>query len=111
MVVEIRYNEDDVWQKIIKHKYLKSNSILDVSHKQSDSAIWADLLKVKDIYLQGRKKVVRDGKTTFFWKDTWLYEKPLCILYPVLFKFCQQQNILVTDRLTYDILMHYSNSS
>jgi len=58
-------NEEDVWQKIIKHKYLKSDSILDVSHKQSDSAIWADLLKVKDIYLQGRKKVVRDGKTTF----------------------------------------------
>ena len=58
-------NKEDVWQKIIKHKYLKSDSILDVSHKQSDSAIWAVLLKVKDIYLQGRKKVVRDGKTNF----------------------------------------------
>jgi hypothetical protein len=88
-------NEEDVWQKNIKHKYLKSESILDVSHKQSDSAIWADLLKVKNIYLQGRKKLVRNGKTTFFWKDNWLYEKPLCIVYPVLFKFCQQQNILV----------------
>jgi hypothetical protein len=49
------YNEEGIWQKIIKFKYLKNKSILDVSHKQSDSAIWADLLKVKNIYLQGRK--------------------------------------------------------
>lgn len=87
--------ETGPWQKIVKHKYLQKNSILDVSHKQSDSAIWADLLKVKNVYLQGRKVMVHNGKNTLFWKDAWLYDKPLCVLFPDLFKFCEQQNILV----------------
>lgn len=47
--------EDGLWQKIVKFKYIKNGSICDVSHKQFDSAIWADLLKVKNVYLQGRK--------------------------------------------------------
>jgi hypothetical protein len=50
--------EDGLWQKIVKFKYLKNGSLLDVTHKQSDSAIRADLLKVKNLYPQGRKKVV-----------------------------------------------------
>ena len=58
--------EEGLWQRIVKSKYLKNGSLLDVSHKQSDSAIWTDLLKVKDVYLQGRKRAVRNGKNTFF---------------------------------------------
>lgn len=38
-------------------------------------------------------------KKTFFQKDTWLYEKPLCVLFLDLFKFCEQQNILVNQVL------------
>jgi hypothetical protein len=83
--------ETRLWQNIVKYKYLKNDSILDVSHKQSDSAIWADMLKVKNVYLQGRIVVKHNGKSTLFWKDTWLYEKPLCVLFPDLFKFYQQQ--------------------
>ena len=37
--------------------------------------------------------LVRNGMNTLFWKDIWLYEKPLCMLFPDLFKFCEQQNI------------------
>lgn len=58
--------ENGMWQRIVKFKYFKNNLIWDVSHKQSDSAIWADLLKVKNIYLKGRKMLVRNGKNTFF---------------------------------------------
>ena len=85
--------EKVLWQEIVKFKYLRNNSIHSVKHKQSDSAVWSDLLKVKDIYLQGRKVMVKNGKYTFFWKDSWLYDKPLCILYPDLFKFCEQPNV------------------
>ena len=66
-----------------------------MKHRQSDSAIWADLLKVEDIYLQGRKILVKNGKNTLFWKDSWLYEKPLCVLYSDLFKICEQPNVTV----------------
>jgi len=41
--------------------------------------------------------LVRNGKNTLSWKDVWLYEKPPCVLLPDLFKFCEQQNILVNQ--------------
>jgi hypothetical protein len=47
------------------------------------------------MYLQGRKIVVHNGQNTLFWKDIWLYDKPLYVLFPDLFKFCKQQNVIV----------------
>jgi len=62
-----------------------------VKHRQTDSAIWADLLKIRDIYLQGRKVIIGNGKKTLFWKDKWLYEKSLEVLFPDLFAMCLNQ--------------------
>jgi len=60
---------------------------------QTDSAMWSDLLKVRDIYLQGRQLKVKDGRSTLFWRDTWIYDKPLSSLFPDLFKICEQPDI------------------
>lgn len=57
-------NENDLWQRIIKFKYLKEESMCTVKHKQNDSPMWTDLLKIKYIYLQGRKMVIKNGKKT-----------------------------------------------
>jgi hypothetical protein len=46
--------EDGLWQDIIKHKYLRSNTIHTLTHKLNDSPVWYDLLKVKEFYLLGR---------------------------------------------------------
>jgi hypothetical protein len=48
--------------------------------------MWADLLKVRNLYLQGRKFVIGNGKNILFWKDSWLYDQPIAMLYPNLFK-------------------------
>jgi hypothetical protein len=48
-----------------------------VKHRQADSAIWSDLLQVRDVYLQGWKIIVENGRKTLFWRDKWLYEKSL----------------------------------
>jgi hypothetical protein len=69
--------EDGLWQQIVRFKYLNTESICTVSHRQSDSPIWSDLLKIKNVYLQGRKIETRNGKNTLFWLDSWLYDKPL----------------------------------
>lgn len=53
--------EDGIWQQIIRFKYLKNDSICNVKHRQSDLAIWVELLKVKDAYLQGRRMIINDG--------------------------------------------------
>jgi len=39
--------EDGLWQQIIKFKYIKNASICTVKHRQNDSAIWTDLLKIR----------------------------------------------------------------
>jgi hypothetical protein len=69
--------ESGIWQEIIKYKYLKHDSVCTVKHRQADSAIWSDLLKVRDVYLQGWKIIVENGQKTLFWRDKWLYEKSL----------------------------------
>jgi hypothetical protein len=66
-----------------------------VKYKQNDSPVWVDLIKIKNIYLQGRKKIVKNGKSTLVWKDTWLYSEPLSTTSPDLFKLCEQKDILV----------------
>jgi len=87
--------ESGIWQELIRYKYLKHDSVCTVKHRQSDSAIWSDLLKVSDVYLQGRKMIIGNGQKTLFWKDKWLYEKSLELLFPDLFAMCLHQNITV----------------
>jgi len=60
--------KNGVWKQIINFKYLKNDSICIVKHKQTDSAIWFDLLKVRDIYLQGRNVEVGNGQKPYFGK-------------------------------------------
>ena len=77
-------NDDGLWQKLIKGKYLYQEVVGTVTHRLDDSPIWNDLLKVRHIYLKGRKIKVKNGKGTSFRVDAWLEKKPLCILHPVL---------------------------
>jgi hypothetical protein len=84
-----------LWQDIINFKYLKNGSVCTVSHRQNDSPIWSDLLKVKGVYLQGRKMSVKNGMKTLLWKDAWLYDEPLCKLFPDLFKIGLLPDILI----------------
>ena len=77
--------EEGLWQDIVKAKYLHNKSIHSVTHKATDSPIWYDLLKVKEVYLQGRGISIRNGKRTRFWSDPWLYDKPISYIAPTLF--------------------------
>lgn len=59
--------------------------------------MWYDLLKIKKVYLQGRKLKVGNGSNTSLWKDSWLTEEPLMDLFPELFKLCDTPDISVRD--------------
>lgn len=87
--------ESGLWQTIVYHKYLRKDSISSVKHKQTDSPIWTDHLKVKNIYMQGRKKCVQNGKSTLMWRDSWLHDEPLLLRYPDLFKLCEQKEVSI----------------
>lgn len=89
--------EDGLWQQLVKAKYLCGKSIHTVTHKANDSPIWYDLLKVKDLYLQGRGINIQNGRDTRFWYDAWLYDKPLYAIVPVLFLLCEQKEVMVAE--------------
>lgn len=64
--------------------------------------VWKDLLQVKQIYMRGRSINTKNGNWTLFWKDTWISQRPLCVLYPVLFDLCEEKNITVYQFLVKD---------
>jgi hypothetical protein len=54
--------ENGLWQDIIQAKYMYNKTVFTVSHKASDSPMWSDLLKVRDLYLHGRRIKINNGK-------------------------------------------------
>jgi len=60
--------ETGIWQDIINAKYIKGKPIPLITHNQNNCPVWADLLKVRSLYLQGRKVKIRNGKNNQFWK-------------------------------------------
>jgi hypothetical protein len=94
-------NEKGIWQDIIKAKYLQ-HGVSSMSNRLSDSLVWRDLLKIKHIYMRGRKITTRNGRQTLFWKDAWLYDKPICVIAPVLYEWCSDKNLTVNHFLSRD---------
>lgn len=88
-------NEDGLWQTIVKFKYIGNRDIHDIKHRHNDSAMWHDLVKIKDLYLQGRKVITNNGQLTRFWFDPWVYDQPLKDIAPSLFEICNQKSISV----------------
>jgi len=67
MVVEIRTGNWDL-ARHYQSKYIKGKPIPLITHNQNNCPVWADLLKVRSLYLQGRKVKIRNGKNNQFWK-------------------------------------------
>lgn len=84
--------ESGLWQDIIRAKYLRDGLVNTVKPKLNDSPIWKDLLKVRHIYLNGRKMKPGDGTKTLFWTDGWLGDTPLCSMLSTLFELCMKRN-------------------
>lgn len=89
--------EEGLWQDIVRHKYLRNNSVHSVTHRLNDSPVWYDLLEIKEVYLLGRKKCTKDGCHTRFWKDSQVYQQPLCLVAPDLFELCECKDITVKN--------------
>jgi len=54
-------NNDVLWQKIVKKKYIKMIPIAQLKRKPTNSPVWNDLLKVRDLYRKGRVMRIGNG--------------------------------------------------
>ncbi|XP_062188905.1 uncharacterized protein LOC133892218 [Phragmites australis] len=92
-------NEDGVWQRLLRKKYLPNKTLTQVQHRPGDSHFWSGLLKVKDDFLAGGCFKVQSGEQVRFWKDIWLGDKPLREAYPNLFRIVKKKYDTVANVL------------
>ena len=87
--------ENGLWQDIVKAKYLSNDLISSAKWRLTDSPVWKDLLKVKDVYMKGRKMVVGKGNKTDFWQDIWCTDESLVKKFADMFDICHEQKVTV----------------
>jgi hypothetical protein len=90
-------NAEGPRQKFMWRKYLENSTVFSVGHKQKDSALWTDMLHVKEIYLCGRKMQVGNGTRTHFWGDSWCDSISLKQKFPALYEISNDQDITVAQ--------------
>jgi hypothetical protein len=82
---------------MVKAKYGITHGIWRVKMKASDSSVWKIPLKIKDIYLRGRKMVVGNGESVDFWHDSWCGNTSLVEQFPFLYEFFNQLTITIRE--------------
>ena len=92
-------NEDGVWQRLLRNKYLRDKSLTQAVRKPGDSHFWAGLMNVKDKFLKWGYFKVGNGQATRFWKDKWLNNSPLREQFPNLFNIVRNKTSLVAEVL------------
>jgi hypothetical protein len=70
-------NEDGLWQKVFRRKYVKDKCLTQIERRSGDSHFWSGLMGVKDILLQHGRFRVNNGHQTRFWEDVWVGEQSL----------------------------------
>jgi hypothetical protein len=86
-----------LWQDIIKAKYMRKDAVVIVKHKLGDSLVWADLLKVKSLYLSKRVVQIRNGVVAMLWTHP-MGGGLLCVANaPLLFELCTEKDITLKE--------------
>jgi hypothetical protein len=56
--------QEGLWQEIFKAKYFRNQTVATIKLQFNDSLCWKNIMKVKDIYLVGRKVILNNGHLT-----------------------------------------------
>ena len=87
---------------MIRAKYLKRKTLSQCESSPANSHFWNGIMSVKDIFYNCCQRIVGDGHKTRFWEDAWIHNKPLCQLFPRLYKLTFRQNITVAKAFEQD---------
>ena len=66
-----------------------------MSEKFHDSPCWKDILRVKNVYMLGRKVGVKSGNIARLWLDKILDGPPLNVQFKDLFDICSMKDCTV----------------
>ena len=88
--------ENPLWINILKAKYFPNSSSMFAS-SLGGSQFWKDLVKVRPVFKSLVKFVVGNGKSTRSWLDWWCGTFPLAVSFPVLFSYCPDLEISISE--------------
>jgi hypothetical protein len=92
-------NEEGLWQELLHNKYLRTQTLSQVTAKPTDSPFWKGLMGVKDEFFSRGSFTVGNGQSTRFWEDTWLGDRPLAEQFSSIYNIVRRRNVLVSDVL------------
>ena len=64
--------QEELWQDIVKVKYLKRDTVATMKSKFNDSPIWKDIMKVKEYYFASRRVILKSGNIVRPWLIMWI---------------------------------------
>jgi hypothetical protein len=66
------FNEEGLWQTLLRNKYLKRHTLTKIVAKPGDSHFWIGLMKVKGLFLNMGTLMVNNEEQVRFWEDKWI---------------------------------------
>jgi hypothetical protein len=91
-------HEEGLWQEIVRKKYRVKGWIASLGEKPTNSPMWNDLIKIKDLYLASRIMKVGNGADTDFWGDPWCGNIALKSKFRTLYEINNEQHTSVAER-------------
>ena len=68
---------NNLWVRLIKDKYLRKISFLQYKSSTNDSWIWKNILKQRELLDKGLRWKLGNGKSIRFWTDRWMSKKKI----------------------------------
>lgn len=76
-------NKDAVpWSRALRAKYLSSSDFWTADMKRSNSALWNNILKSREVIRKGIRWKIGFNSSLDFWNDAWVDSFPLCDHFP-----------------------------
>jgi hypothetical protein len=88
-------NEDGLWQRILRNKYLSKHTIGRVERKPRDSHFWSGLMKVKEKFLRFGSFQLKNGPQIRFWEDKWIGNNAFKDQYQSLYNIARRKSDIV----------------
>jgi len=74
---KILTNQDSMWVRIMREKYLAHQEFFCAHAKQGDPVVWRNIFKCKELIRKGIIWTVGDRKDILFWQDNWIENRSL----------------------------------
>ena len=98
---KILRNQNSVWVRIMRNKYLGQQDFFGAQAKPGDSVVWRNILKYRALIRKGICWTISDGKDISFWQDIWIENTSLMDLLEI-----EDQDMMNFDLKVSDFIQH-----